>query len=76
MPLFTLRRMDQTTKCVTHEVHFESLQVARIMDIVDTNEAKAGDCFALSSREYLELVEVFELDMPIVAEMGEITWIR
>ncbi len=74
MPWFRLRRIDKVTMCFTHEVHFETNEVGRVMDIIDTNQMSAGDFHDLMDGEYAALVERFELDLPEVAEFAEIFW--
>lgn len=60
--------------CFTHEVHFETNEVGRIMEIADSNEMKPGDCFELSAEEYSKFAYGFKLDIPVDAELGEIFW--
>lgn len=74
MPWFRLRRIDKVTMCFTHEVHFETNEVGRVMDIIDTSQMSAGDFHDLKGSKYAALVERFELGLPEVAEFAEIFW--
>lgn len=72
MPWFILRAIDPVTDCCTHEVHFETSEVEQISNIIDISDMDVGDSFELSSSEYASLVQYFKLDLPVIAQAGEL----
>lgn len=74
MPWFRLRKIDKVTMCFTHEAHFETNEVGRVMDIVDTDHKSAGDFHNLQDSKCAAFVDHFELDLAETAEFAEIFW--
>jgi hypothetical protein len=74
MAWFTLHRIDSATMCFTHDVHFETDDVAQIKAIASCRDLKPGEGAKLSATDYSKLVSTFKLEMPLVAERGEIIW--
>lgn len=72
MAWFTLYRIDRPTMCFTHDIHFETDDVAEVQALAQCDAMKPGEGIELTSAEYLTLVRNFNLDMPHDAERGEI----